>query len=175
MFTFRLFYSNYLKLCSWFAVVRTARGVRKLLQTHYILNNHWPYWYKTSTTRMTDCFCTLCINILDIHKLVLLQFRLLSGVLIDTVLKIVRKLIENVAEIMGYIKYHCKLGLSVKSIHDEICVVYRGSGGRVRGGGSGGAGDKLMSFSTVNIIHYWSGISQRCSLFRYTQVCSYEI
>ena len=69
-----------------------------------------------------------------IHKPVLLQFRLLSGVFIDTALQMVRKRIENVAEIRGYIKARCKLGLSVKSIHDEICVVYV---------------DKQMSFSTV--------------------------
>ena len=39
---------------------------------------------------------------------------------------------HNVAEIRGYIKAGCKKG--VKSIHDEICVVYE---------------DKQMSFSTV--------------------------
>ena len=54
---------------------------------------------KTNTKRMTDHYCTLCINILEIHKPFLLQFRLFSGVLIDTVLKMVRKRIENVAEI----------------------------------------------------------------------------
>ena len=48
-------------------------------------------------------------------------------------LKRVGKGIENIAEIKGYINACCKLGLSVKSIHDEICVVY---------------GDKQMSFST---------------------------
>ena len=36
----------------------------------------------------------------------------------------VRKRIENVAEIGSYINHRCKLGLSVKSIHNEICVVY---------------------------------------------------
>ena len=46
----------------------------------------------------------------------------------------VRKRIENVAKIRGYIKARCKLGLSVKSIHDETCVV---------------CGDKQMSFCTV--------------------------
>ena len=46
----------------------------------------------------------------------------------------VRKRIENVAEIRGSIKDRCKLGLSAKRIHDEICVVY---------------GDKQMSFSAV--------------------------
>ena len=45
----------------------------------------------------------------------------------------VRKRIENVAE-RSYIKARCKLGLSVRIIHDEICVVYR---------------DKQMSFSTL--------------------------
>ena len=44
------------------------------------------------------------------------------------------KRIEYVAEIRGYIKARCKLGLSVKSMQDEICVIY---------------GDKQMSFSTV--------------------------
>ena len=83
---------------------------------------------------MTAHHCTLCLNITEIHKPVLLQFRLLSGVFIDTALKMVRKRIENVAEIRGYIKARCKLGLSVKSIHDEICDVN---------------GDKQMSFSTV--------------------------
>ena len=73
---------------------------------------------------MTDHYCTLCINILKIHKLVLLQFRLLSDVLIDTALKMVRKRIENVAEFRSYIKARCNLELSVKSIHDEICAVY---------------------------------------------------
>ena len=73
---------------------------------------------------MTDHYCTLCINRLAIHKSVLLQFRLLSGVLIDIVLKMVRNREENVVEIRGHIKARCKLGLSVKSIHDEICVVY---------------------------------------------------
>ena len=63
-----------------------------------------------------------------------MQFRLLSGVFIDTALKRVRKQIDNVAEIRGYIKASCKLGMSVESIHDEICVVY---------------GDKQMPFSTV--------------------------
>ena len=64
---------------------------------------------------------------------ILIAFRC-TNVLIDTALKMVRKRIENVAEIRGYIKTCCKLGLSVKSIHDEICVVY---------------GDKQMSFCTV--------------------------
>ena len=76
----------------------------------------------------------MCIDILEIHKLVLLQFHLLSDVVIDIALKMVRIGIENVAEITqirGYIEAHCKLTLSVKSIHDEICIVY---------------GDKQMSF-----------------------------
>ena len=73
---------------------------------------------------MTAHHCTLCLNIIEIHKPVLLQFRFLSGVFIDTALKMVRKRIEHVAEIRGYIKARCKLGLSVKSIHDEIYVVY---------------------------------------------------
>ena len=60
------------------------------------------------------------MNILEIHKPVLLQFRLLSGVLIDTALKMVRKRIRNVAEIRGYIYARCKLGLSIDNIHDEI-------------------------------------------------------
>ena len=51
---------------------------------------------------MTDHYCTLCINKLEIHKLVLLQFQLPSGVFIDTALKMVVKQIENVAEIRGY-------------------------------------------------------------------------
>ena len=61
-------------------------------------------------------------------KLFLLQFGLLSSVVIDT-----RKH-RNVAKIRGYIKVCCKFGLNVKSIHDEICIVY---------------GDKQMSFSKV--------------------------
>ena len=48
-------------------------------------------------------------------KPVLLQFRLFSGVLIDTALKMIRKRIENVSEIKGYIKARCKLGLRVKA------------------------------------------------------------
>ena len=36
----------------------------------------------------------------------------------------VRKQKENVAEIRGYIKARCKLELSVKSLQDEICVIY---------------------------------------------------
>ena len=47
----------------------------------------------------------------------------------------VRKGIKNIAEIRGYIKACCKLGLSVKCIYDEIRVVY---------------GDKQMSFTTVS-------------------------
>ena len=46
----------------------------------------------------------------------------------------VRKRIENVAEIRAYIKGRCKLGLSVKTIHDEISDIY---------------GNNQMSFSTV--------------------------
>ena len=46
----------------------------------------------------------------------------------------VRKRIEKGTEIRGYIKARCKLGLSVKSTHDEILVVYE---------------DKQMSFSTI--------------------------
>ena len=42
----------------------------------------------------------------------------LSGVVIDTVLKMDRKRIENVAEIRGYKKARCMLGLSVKKIHN---------------------------------------------------------
>lgn len=83
---------------------------------------------------MTDHLGILCINILEIHKPILLQFSLLSGVFIDTAFKKVRKGIENVAENRGYIKVRCKSGLSVKNIHDEICVIY---------------GDKQMSFSIV--------------------------
>ena len=90
--------------------------------------------YKTNRKRMADHYCTLCINIHEIHKPVLLQFWLLSGVLIDTALKMVRKWSENDAEIRVYIKSRYKLGLSIKSIHDEIRVVY---------------GDKQMLFSTV--------------------------
>ena len=52
------------------------------------------YLYKTNTKRMTYHYCTSCINILGIDKLVLLQFRLLSGVFINTALKMVRKRIE---------------------------------------------------------------------------------
>ena len=48
----------------------------------------------------------------------------------------VRKRIKNVAEIWVYIKARCKLGLSVKSIHYNTCVVYE---------------DKQMSFSTVYV------------------------
>ena len=46
----------------------------------------------------------------------------------------VRKRIENIAEISGYIKARCKVRLSVKSMHDEICEGY---------------GDKQMPFCTV--------------------------
>ena len=111
-----------------------TRGARNVLQTQCILNNHGIYLYKTNTKRMTDHYCILFTNILEIHKQVLLQFRLLSDVVMNTPLKMVRKRIENVAEIWGYIKARCKLGLSVKSIHDEMCVVY---------------GDNRISFSTV--------------------------
>ena len=95
-----------------------------------ILNNHGIDLYKTNTKRMTYYYCTLCINILEIYKPVLLQFLLLSDVFIDTVLKMVRKRNENVAEIRGYIKDRCNFGLRVKSIHDEtnfISTVYRWS------------------------------------------------
>ena len=51
--------------------------------------------------------------------------------------KMVRKRIENVAEIKRYIKARGKLGLSAESIHDEIRVVY---------------GDK-MSFSIGPEVH----------------------
>ena len=64
-----------------------------------ILNNHGINLYKANTKGMTDHYCTLCINILEIHKPVLLQFRLLLGVLMDTALKMVRKRIENFTEI----------------------------------------------------------------------------
>ena len=76
--------------------------------------------------QVTDHYCTLRINILEIHKpiFLFLQFRFLSCVLVHTALKMVRKRTENVAE-RSYIKARCKLGLSVKIIHDEICVVYR--------------------------------------------------
>ena len=93
-----------------------------MFQTQSILDNHAIYLYKISTKRMTVHYCTLCINILEIYKPVLLQFRLLSGVVIDAALKMVRKQIENVAEIRGYIKARCKLGLSAKSIHDVCCL-----------------------------------------------------
>ena len=46
----------------------------------------------------------------------------------------VRKRLKNVAEVRGYAKARCKLELGVKSIHDEICVLYW---------------DKQMSFFTV--------------------------
>ena len=46
----------------------------------------------------------------------------------------VRKRIENVSEIRGYIKARCKLGLTVKEIHSEIGSIY---------------GDNKMSFATV--------------------------
>ena len=36
----------------------------------------------------------------------------------------VRKRIENVAETRAYIKWRCKLDLSVKTIHDEISDIY---------------------------------------------------
>ena len=49
----------------------STRVVRKVLQTHCILNNHGIYLYKTHTKRMTDYYCTLYINILEIHKPVL--------------------------------------------------------------------------------------------------------
>ena len=60
--------------------------------------------------------------------------KLALGVVIDIALKMIRKRTEHAADIRGYIKAHFQLGLSVKSIHDEICVVYA---------------DKQMSFSTV--------------------------
>ena len=66
----------------------------------------------------------------EIHKPVLLQFPLLSDVVIDTALKMVKKRIENVAEIRDYIKAL----VSVKSINDEKRVVY---------------GVYHMSFSTI--------------------------
>ena len=72
--------------------------------------------YKPITKRMTDHYCILCINILEIHKPVRSQYRLLSGVFIDIALKMVRKRIQNVAEIRGYIKTRFQLELSVKSI-----------------------------------------------------------
>ena len=109
-------------------------GCSKALQTHCILSNRGIYLYITITKRITDHYCNLCTNILEIHKSVLLQFRLLSGIVISTALRMFRKRKENVAEIRGYIKARCKLGLCVKSIHGEICFVY---------------GDKQMSFSTV--------------------------
>ena len=63
----------------------------------YIPDNHGIHLYKTNMKQLTDHYYTLCINILEINKRVLLQFRLLSGVFIDTALKMVRKQIENVA------------------------------------------------------------------------------
>ena len=52
----------------------TTRGVRKVLQIDCILDNHGIYLYKTITKRMTDYYCTLRINILEIHIQVLFQF-----------------------------------------------------------------------------------------------------
>ena len=46
----------------------------------------------------------------------------------------VRKRIENVSEIKGYIKARCKLGLTVEEIHSEIRSIY---------------GDNKMSFAKV--------------------------
>ena len=50
------------------------KGVRKVLQTQCIPDNHGNYLYKTNTKRKTDYYCKLCINTLEIHKPVLLQF-----------------------------------------------------------------------------------------------------
>ena len=135
--------------------------VQKLFQRQCLLNNHGIYLYKTNAKQMTNHYCTLCINILEIHKPVLLQFRLLSGVVIDTVLKMVRKRIENVAENRGYVKICCKLGLNVKSIHDVL----------------------FMGIIKCHFPQFISGLQNsipvrnqsRCSLFRKTQVCSYQI
>ena len=71
-----------------------------------ILDNHGIYAYRTNTKRITDPCCTLCINIPEFHKPILFQFRLLSGVFIDTALKMARQRIENIAEIRDYIKAH---------------------------------------------------------------------
>ena len=103
---------------------RNTRGVRKYFQMTCIQDTHGIYLYKTNTKGMTDNYCTLCINIFEIYKTVLWQFRLLSGVVLETALKRVRKRIENVAEIRYYIKAHCKLGLNVKSICDEMCCLW---------------------------------------------------
>ena len=87
---------------------------------HCILDNHGIYLYKTSLEPMTDHHWKLYVNMLEIQKPVLLQFHLLAGVVINTSLKMVRKGIENVAEIRGYIKTCCKLDECQK----QICVVY---------------------------------------------------
>ena len=49
--------------------------------------------------RMTDPRCKLCMNIIETHKSVLLQFQLLSGMFINPVLKIITLQLENVYEI----------------------------------------------------------------------------
>ena len=75
----------------------------------------------------------------------------------------VRKRVENVAEIRAYIKGRCKLGLSVKTIHDEISDIY---------------GNNQMSFSQFicgSLNSNGSGINQRCPIYRKTKICSHQI
>ena len=92
-----------------FLKLQITTGVQKFFQTQCMLDNQGIYMYKTNTKLMIDHHCTLCINILEIHKPVLLQFRLLSGVLIDIALNKVRKRIDTAADLGGYIKARCKL------------------------------------------------------------------
>ena len=152
--------------CSWEVFTNYARGVWKLLQMQPILDNHRLDLYKTNTCMkwMTDHYCTLCIYKLEIHKLVLLQFRLLSDVLIDTALKMVRKWIENVAEIRGYI---LQPAVSCDWVSKAYIMWY-------------------VLFMGINKCYFPQFIcglqnsvpvrnQSKCPLFRMTQVCSYQI
>ena len=73
---------------------------------------------------MTDHHWKLYVNMLEIQKPVLLQFQLLAGVVINTSLKMVRKGIENVAEIRSYIKTCCKLDECQKHTWSDMCRLW---------------------------------------------------
>ena len=124
--------------------------------------------YKTK--RMTDHYCTLCKNPQTGSFTISIAVRCIHRHRVENGWKTNRKCCWN----HGLYKSRFKLGLSIDTIHDEICVVYR---------------DKQKSFATgprlvivalhglfsylFSKIQFRLGISQ-CPLFRKTQVCSYQ-
>lgn len=106
--------------------------------------------YKTSTNWFTAPHCYMCITLIEINKQISLQVRLLPGIYLYTLLKvIVRKQIQILSEIRDFIKALCMFGLSIRNIHDEICVSY---------------GDTQVSFSTVFNINKIKSVIEKDAL-----------